>query len=98
MKMTIASLERKLAPGVEFLVRYTGDHCKQGDRPSRRRVVRNTGELVSLHLDGVNEGKEITLGWKGVTAEAKGGKILLSCEAFEQPFMEITLILQAAKV
>lgn len=90
MKMTIAELKRRLPVGAEFTAQFLrgpitirgnlGDTVLPADNtPRRRRVVKQTSQMVSVHLDGPKAGQEAYLTWKGTTArQDTDGSIILT--------------------
>jgi hypothetical protein len=74
MNLSIAGLKRMLPVGTEFTAEFCGDvnMVKAGKLITRRKVTRQTGDMVSEFLDGPDTGKEIYLNWKGVKARMLG--------------------------
>jgi len=97
MKISIAEVKRRLAAGVlcvvEFVGRVNGKHGLSGQRITRRRIVSNGSEMVSLVLDGPNMGQIGHLKWRGVTADEREGIIYLTMTTVSPPdeFLKITI-------
>lgn len=108
MKMTIAELKRRLPVGAEFTAQFLrgpitvrgncGDTVLATDNtPRRRRVVKQTSQMVSVHLDGPKVGHNAYLTWKGTTArQDTDGSIILTMNDDEgkrppEDYLKITL-------
>jgi hypothetical protein len=96
MKLSIAEVKRRLAPGVEFTGEFVGTNaarCKPGMQVTRRKVVSNKSQLVSQFIDGPKAGETIYLNWTGVTADERDGSIYLTMTEVSPPeeFLKITL-------
>lgn len=89
MKLSIAEVKRRLSVGTEFTAEFlrgplvvrgnTGDTVMPVPAPSRRRVTKQTSQMVSVYLDGPKVGKSIYCDWAGVTArEDTDGSIVLT--------------------
>jgi hypothetical protein len=90
MKIAIAEVKRRLPVGTEFTAEFLREplvvrgNC--GDTVmapvqmiTRRRVVKQTSQMVSVYLDGPKAGKEIYCDWAGVSArEDTDGSIILT--------------------
>lgn len=96
MKIAIAEVKRRLVEGIEYKGEFIGINakmCKPGMQVTRRVVLKNKTEMVSMFLDGPKKDESIYLKWKNVTAEERDGSIFLSMTETERPeeFLKITL-------
>ena len=96
MKIAIAEVKRRLVEGVEYTGEFIGvnaNMCKPGMQVTRRVVLKNMTEMVSMFHDGPKKDESIYLNWKNVTAEVRDGSIFLSMTETEQPeeFLKISL-------
>ena len=96
MKIAIAEVKRRLAEGVEYTGEFIGINsklCKPGMQVTRRVVLKNKTQMVSVFLDGPKKDESIYLHWKNVTADERDGSIFLSMTETERPeeFLKITL-------
>ena len=105
MKLSIAEVKRRLPVGTEYTGEFIGTmnvrvignlgvtnlHKSEQERITRRRIVKQTSEMVSEFLDGPKAGQQIYLTWKGVSAqEDTDGSIVLMMDNVE-PFLRIRL-------
>lgn len=101
--MKIAELKRRLSEGVEFTVEFIGTNstrCVPSMTKTRRRIVSNKTQMVSLILEGEKAGEQAYLTWKNVSAEERDGSIFLTKTDAEPPeeFLKITIEAPATKV
>lgn len=100
MKLSIAEVKRRLAVGTEFTAEYLGgplvvrgncgDTTFQVPPPSKRRVIKQTSQMVSIHLEGPKAGQSVYCDWAGVAArEDTDGSIVLTMKSPEKDFVRI---------
>lgn len=94
--MKIAEVKRRLSPNVEFTVEFIGSNsnrCVPNMRKTRRRIVSNKSQMVSVILEGSEAGEQAYLTWKNVSAEERDGSIFLTKTDAEPPeeFLKITI-------
>mgnify|MGYP003989206587 FL=1 len=101
MNLAIAALKRMLPVGTEFTAEFCGHNivklimrCDKwaGKLITRRKVTRQTGDMVSEFLDGPDTGKEIYLNWKGVKARTNENEEIILTQNEDDDFLKITNI------